>query len=405
MRDELVDLADRVDAAVVESAGVLATEDLDRAGGVAEDVRLRLSYPSSILVVALAGGTGSGKSSLFNAIAGDEIALTGGIRPMTVKPLALVPTSAESVMAGYLDAIGVSDRVTHDGPAWLCLIDLPDNDSVELDHRHQVDSLLPRVDVVVWVTDPEKYRDASLHQGHIGRLGSRQAQFVYVLNQADRLSDEDVSRVSADFAQALREDRIVEPKVIAVAASPPAGPPLGVETLLARLGEMAGEGSVHARLHNDLRGAAALLATASSRVQAVEFEGRWRTERDKAVGLVLDGRIADGGLALSRFLGAVGDEAGGEIGEELREQATTAQSRVLGVVVEVTTAEDSSGRRRRKSRRKDDDQNRPDGRELRDALDREVGDPARELLARRQKAHASIIGLVARIDQVGPEGT
>ncbi len=403
MRDQLVDLADRVDVAVVESAGVLAPEDLDGATKIAGDVRLRLSYPTSVLVVALAGGTGSGKSSLFNAIAGDEVALTGGIRPMTVKPLALVPTGAETVMRGYLDAIGVSDRVTHAGPDWLCLIDLPDNDSVELDHRHQVDSLLPRVDVVVWVTDPEKYRDASLHQGHIGRLGSRQGQFVYVLNQADRLGDEDVSSVSADFAQALREDRIVEPKVIAVAANPPVGPPLGVETLLARLSEMAGEETVLARLRNDLATAASLLAASSSRIQSVDFESRWRTERDKAVGLVLDDRIADGGLALSRFLGAVGDEVGGAIGDGLREQATLAQSRVLGAVVEVTTDDGSSGKRRRRSRRGGDDQNLPEGRALRDALDREVGDPARDLLARRSRAHASITELVARIEPVGPE--
>ncbi len=405
MRDQLVDLADRVDAAVTESAGVLAPADLDEARKVAADVRLRLSYPTSILVVALAGGTGSGKSSLFNAIAGDEVALTGGIRPMTVKPLALVPTGSETVLSGYLDAIGVSDRVTHDGSEWLCLIDLPDNDSVELDHRHQVDSLLPRVDVVVWVTDPEKYRDASLHQGHIGRLGSRQGQFIYVLNQADRLCEEDVISVSADFAQARREDRIVEPKVFAVAANPPAGPPLGVETLLAQLGELAGEETVQARLRNDLKRAAALLATSSSRVQAVDFEGRWRTERDKAVALILDDRIADGGLALSRFLGSVGDEVGGEIGVGLREQAAMAQSGVLGAVVEVTTGADSSRKTRRKSRKGGEDQNRPDGRALRDALDREVGDPARELLGRRVRADTAITELSASIEGVGPVGS
>ena len=88
------------------------------------------------------------------AIAGEEVALTGGIRPMTSEPLALVPADGAEALDGFLDELGISDRVEHDGPSWLCLIDLPDNDSVELDHRHRVDVLLPRVDMVAWVTDP-----------------------------------------------------------------------------------------------------------------------------------------------------------------------------------------------------------------------------------------------------------
>src|SRR5262245_34078370 len=71
--ERLIDLSDGpVDTTVIEDAQAL----LNRAGE-----RLRLSGDHT--VVALAGGTGSGKSSLFNAICGLELSPTGLRRPMT----------------------------------------------------------------------------------------------------------------------------------------------------------------------------------------------------------------------------------------------------------------------------------------------------------------------------------
>jgi predicted GTPase len=202
MRDALVDLLDKVDIAVAESRGVLDPAHLEPSARLAADTRLRLSYPEEILVVALAGGTGSGKSSVFNAIAGAELALTGGIRPMTVAPLVAIPEQHAGTMGGYLDAMGIADRIGHAGPSWLCLIDLPDSDSVELDHRYRARALLPRVDMVIWVTDPEKYRDATLHREQIGPLAGYQEQFLFVLNQVDRLAAEEVRSVLADLVDA-----------------------------------------------------------------------------------------------------------------------------------------------------------------------------------------------------------
>ena len=48
------------------------------------EARLKLGEDST--VVAFAGSTGSGKSSLFNAVAGLEIAKVGVRRPTTSKP-------------------------------------------------------------------------------------------------------------------------------------------------------------------------------------------------------------------------------------------------------------------------------------------------------------------------------
>jgi hypothetical protein len=49
----------------------------------------------------------------------------------------------------------------------VAILDLPDMDSVVGSHRERVETLLPLVDAVAWVTDLEKYHDAILHDGFL----------------------------------------------------------------------------------------------------------------------------------------------------------------------------------------------------------------------------------------------
>ena len=108
-----------------------AEEVLARAGD-----RMRLS--SSHTVVVLAGGTGSGKSSLFNKIAGADFSTVGVTRPVTVDAHACVWGDAGS--GAILDWLGVPARYRYsrasaldsgeDDLAGLVLLDLPDHDSV-----------------------------------------------------------------------------------------------------------------------------------------------------------------------------------------------------------------------------------------------------------------------------------
>src|SRR5690625_628137 len=53
-------------------------------------VRVRLAVGVDYTVVALVGGTGSGKSSLFNVLTGINFAEVGVKRPTTSEPLACV---------------------------------------------------------------------------------------------------------------------------------------------------------------------------------------------------------------------------------------------------------------------------------------------------------------------------
>jgi hypothetical protein len=407
MRDALVGLLDKVDAAVAESRGVLDPSDLEAAAKLARDIRLRLAYPASIVVAALAGGTGSGKSSLLNVVAGEEVALTGGIRPTTLTPLALVPASGGQSLSGYLDALGVSERVDHDGPPWLCLLDLPDNDSVELDHRHQVDALLPRVDAVIWVIDPEKYRDASIHQGYIAPLAAYQRQFLFVLNQVDRLDEIDAPAVLADLEEALREDGIEDPGVIPTSANPVVGPPFGIEEVVQRLEQELGRrGAVHRKLLTDLAAAASRLVESSSGARGVEFERRWEREMAAAVSLAFGGRVADGGHRLATFVTGLAGEVEGEISGHLRELAVEVPSAFLGCAADADMRSALPGERSaswlgRLLRTQERDSSPTDESSARERLEtsvnRAIGHPIRELLSRRGKAHAAISDLALAV--------
>ena len=137
----------------------------------------RLALSRDHTVVALAGSTGSGKSSLFNALARLKLSPVGVRRPTTGVAHACVWGPLEPANQ-LLDWVGVLPRhrfvresaLDGDDEAalrGLVLLDLPDFDSVERGHRLEVDRLLGLVDQVVWVVDPQKYGDRILHQAYL----------------------------------------------------------------------------------------------------------------------------------------------------------------------------------------------------------------------------------------------
>ncbi|RJK98133.1 GTPase [Vallicoccus soli] len=192
----------------------------------------RLALSSAHTVVALAGATGSGKSSLFNALAGLDLARTGVRRPTTAEPMACVwgPEGAGPL----LEWLGVPQRhqVAREsaldgdreaGLRGLVLLDLPDHDSTELAHRLQVDRLVEQVDLLVWVVDPQKYADAALHERYLRPLARHGAVLRVVLNQADRLSPADAGACAADLRRLLGEDGLEAPEVLVASARTGAG--------------------------------------------------------------------------------------------------------------------------------------------------------------------------------------
>ncbi|WP_193043798.1 GTPase family protein [Mycolicibacterium baixiangningiae] len=186
--------------------------------------RLRLSGEHT--VVALAGATGSGKSSLFNAIAGAPLAQVGIRRPTTSATQAVV--FGPSPAAELLDWLEIRNRQAADAStapqlSGLLLLDLPDHDSVEAAHRAEVDRLIRLVDAFVWVLDPQKYADAVLHDEYLRPLAAHREVMVVVLNQADRLSLPDLASCMHDLHRLLAEDGLTGVPVLATTAVKPDG--------------------------------------------------------------------------------------------------------------------------------------------------------------------------------------
>lgn len=217
---DLVALLDLADMAVVRCERSVPPETRLDLARVVRRARRKLGYVGETLVVAFAGGTGSGKSSLINALVSESIAPVGVVRPTTNEALAAIPSGASSRYARLLADLDISQRVEVSTLSSTVLIDLPDFDSTTQAHRHIVESVLPVVDAVVWVFDPEKYSDRVVHSEFLSELTAYGSQFVFVLNQADRLAGESVT-VARDLASLLAADGFVEPEVATSVARDP----------------------------------------------------------------------------------------------------------------------------------------------------------------------------------------
>lgn len=161
------------------------------------------------LVVAFFGGTGVGKSSLLNRLAGREIARVGVERPTSREVSIFLHESLQlrQLPAGFpVDRVRVATH--HDNRRRQVLwIDMPDIDSTEADNRTQVINWLPHIDLVVYVVSPERYRD---DKGW--RMLKEQVQehaWLFVMNQWDRGQPVQIE----DFAKLLRQGGFGNPLI------------------------------------------------------------------------------------------------------------------------------------------------------------------------------------------------
>lgn len=154
----------------------------------AETLRVRLENP---LVVATFGGTGTGKSSLVNALVGSEGSTTGRQRPTTTRPILLVhpktPLEALGMPLESVDIKLLDSPVLRD----IVLLDCPDPDSdeeaVAETNLQRLRRLMPFCDVLIYTSTQQKYRSARV----LDEL-SRSApgcRLVFVQTHADIDSD------------------------------------------------------------------------------------------------------------------------------------------------------------------------------------------------------------------------
>jgi hypothetical protein len=194
----------RLDEAIV-AASILGIQT-SGAETMRAEADARLGLASDVYALALVGGTGVGKSSLLNALAGTEISAASARRPTTDAPVAWIPASASAAAREVLERLNVREIREHREEALggVAILDLPDLDSIAGAHRARVEELLPRLDAVVWVTDPEKYHDAVLHDEFLREWLPRLDRQLVVVNKADRLVPADAERIRADLDRDLR---------------------------------------------------------------------------------------------------------------------------------------------------------------------------------------------------------
>ncbi|MFF2029676.1 GTPase [Arthrobacter sp. NPDC058192] len=247
------------------AAGALPEETLDEVLHVLDRASSRRSLSADHTVVGFFGATGSGKSSLFNAVSGAEIATAAVRRPTTTEPLAGIWGVQGS--EALLDWLEVRQRhaaapvpgFADDGTG-LILLDLPDFDSTRAANREVVQRMVGLVDVLVWVLDPQKYADAAVHQDFLAPLSAHGAVTIVVLNQVDRLPDRDVRPVLDSLTGILAGEGLG--KVQVLGASAVLG--TGVDAVRSAIRQKARERqAISQRLAADVTTAAARLAEAS----------------------------------------------------------------------------------------------------------------------------------------------
>ncbi|MFJ9536265.1 YfjP family GTPase [Streptomyces sp. NPDC101225] len=285
----------------------LDSRTLAEAGRVLDEAAARRRLSGQHTVVAIAGATGSGKSQLFNALAGVPISETGVRRPTTATPIAC---SWSDGGASLIERLGIPPRLRRrplQNPEneaqlrGLVLVDLPDHDSAALQHREQVDRVLALVDAVIWVVDPEKYADAMLHERYLRPMAGHAEVMFVVLNQTDRLPGEATEQVLDDLRRLLDEDGIAlgeygEPGATVLGLSALTGE--GVGELREALGQFVAErGAPARRISADLDTAAAglrpLYATRRRTGLSEEARDEFAARLADAVGASAAGEAAE----------------------------------------------------------------------------------------------------------------
>ncbi len=234
LRATLATQIEALGTAVDAARGRLPDTLLDPVAATVTRARERTGLSADHTVAALAGSTGSGKSSLLNALAGEQIAAPGVLRPTTDRPLAAVwPRPDDREAPGGVDELldwldvdlrrdvtttPTAPRPAHPAPTGLVLLDLPDHDSVEVTHRLRAERLYDRADLLVWVVDPQKYADAALHVRYLRPLAAHADVMVLVLGHADRLTPEERVQCVADLRRLAVEDGLGDVPVLAVSA-------------------------------------------------------------------------------------------------------------------------------------------------------------------------------------------
>ncbi|GGF57841.1 hypothetical protein GCM10011519_34690 [Marmoricola endophyticus] len=280
-----------LEQAVEASRGRLDDTVLDPAATIAQRSGERMRLSPDHTVVALAGATGSGKSSTFNALTGLDLAAIGLRRPTTSWATACIwggPAGAEPL----LDWMGIPARHQYTRDSLLeqreedrdlkglVLLDLPDHDSTEVSHHLEVDRLVVLADLMIWVLDPQKYADAAIHETYLQPLAPHRDVMIVVLNHIDEVPLDRRDAMVTDVERLLAQDGLGGVPVVATSARDGDGV-ADLRALVSR--KVADKRTNRERFRTDLRQAADTLDRATGSAPPRELSADAREELHEAV--------------------------------------------------------------------------------------------------------------------------
>ena len=279
----LVERVRALETAAGLARGRLDDPLVDRAEEVVRRAAGRLAITGGHTVVALAGATGSGKSSTFNALSATRLAQTGVRRPTTSATSAVVFGEEAPELLEWLE-VPRRHRVETPQPGLegLVLLDLPDHDSTQVAHHLEVDRLVRLVDMLVWVLDPQKYADAAVHERYLRPLATHREVMIVTLNHIDEVPHGERAALLADLRRLLEAGGLTGVPVLGTSARDGDG--------IAELRSLVAEKvrtkkAAAARLSADVVATAGALAGASGAAEPPSVE---RGQRDHLVGALAE---------------------------------------------------------------------------------------------------------------------
>ncbi|MDY6854008.1 MAG: GTPase [Thermodesulfobacteriota bacterium] len=218
--DTLVAMQDRIDQLddLAKAGSLLSSSDRDRVFDVCAKAKNYLKKAAQTpLKIGLLGGTGVGKSTIINALAGKTISVVSHKRPYTDKVVVYRHHEAETGFSkdySFLSPPAVHDvkEIQH-----IIICDLPDYDSLIRTHQQMVVEFAVELDLLVWVVSPEKYADRSMSE-LMKLLKKSKNNFSFALNKRDELGENDLARIIGSFTLLLQQFSVDNPRIFSISA-------------------------------------------------------------------------------------------------------------------------------------------------------------------------------------------
>lgn len=153
MATTLIDIIERLEAlADYDGPWVRLRQETALLRRRVAELRERETRLDDVLVIALVGGSGVGKSTMLNALAGDQVARTSEMRPCTAVPTVYHPPGVTLPFSGW-------NTIARSALEHLVVIDTPDSDTIAREHRVRVTEVLQQCDLILLCGSVEKYLD------------------------------------------------------------------------------------------------------------------------------------------------------------------------------------------------------------------------------------------------------